>query len=286
MRQNYQWESRYGYVFYSVDWQDSLTLSLAQPLFKYVDEPPSQTLLDWSSEFEEIWGVRIQDLCPRPPDYRQQLSAQVAPPPPPPAARIHPSVIPTGPTALVPRGPDPNSSLAVQPQNYIPQGRSPLDPRIHSQPSQPSSHPEGRGHQVGHTDPREKEARNDASIDPALQAVPNPRMHVTSQLPPPSAPLPSLPSLKASGLLDWQHPGSGQAPVAPPGPPPASNWQSPTQHLPRQTVRDPVRSPNVQPPPPQQPDMSRPYAPLAPSASGMPVGLQWLAHESSVPRQS
>ncbi|KAF8845139.1 hypothetical protein BDN67DRAFT_993825 [Paxillus ammoniavirescens] len=264
----------------------SILLGIAiWPLFKYVDEPPSQTLLEWSSEFEEIWGVRMQDLCPRPPDYRQQLSAQVAPPPPP-AARIHPSVIPTGPTAPVPRGPDINSSLAVQPPNHVPQARSPLDPRIHFQPPQPSSHPEGRGHQVGHANPREKETRNDASIDPALQAVPNPRMHVTSQLPPPAAPLPSLPSLKASGLLEWQHPGSGQAPVAPSGPPPASNWQSPTQHLPRQTVRDPVRPPNVQPPPPQQPDMSRPYAPSAPSASGMPVGLQWLAHESSVPRQS
>ncbi|KAF9221330.1 hypothetical protein BS17DRAFT_261427 [Gyrodon lividus] len=267
----------------------SILLGIAiWPLFKYVDEPPSQMLLDWSSEFEEIWGVRIQDLCPHPPDYRQQLSAQLPPSlPPTTATRAHSSVIPTGPTPPVPRGPDVNSSLVVQPPNHIPKGRTPLDPRIRSQQPPPSSsHPEARGHQIGHADQHEKEIRktvSDANIDPALQAVPNPRMHVTPQLSAPPAPLPSLPSLKASGLLEWQHPGSAQAPAAPSGPPPATNWQSPTQHLPpRQTV--PVRPPNVQPPPPQQVDMSRPYAPSAPS--GMPVGLQWLAHESSTSRQS
>ncbi|KAF9245240.1 fungal-specific transcription factor domain-containing protein [Melanogaster broomeanus] len=250
------------------------------PLFKYVDAPPNQTLLGWSSEFEEIWGVRIQDLCAQQRDYRQQSSSQLASPHPT-AARIHPSVISPGHTPPVPRaGPDVNS-LAVQPPNYTPQARTSLDPRTHSQPPPPYRTRRSR----------EKDTRkttSDSNIDPALQVVSNPRMHSTPQLPPPS-----LPSLKASGLLEWPHPGSApgsapsavQAPVAASGPPPATNWQPPTQHLPsRQTLREPVRSPNIQPPPPQQHDMSRPYAPSVPS--GMPVGLQWLAHESSVSRQS
>jgi len=70
------------------------------PLFKYADEPPSQILLNWSSDFEEIWGVRIQDLSQRQMGYRQQLRAQLAPPPPmpppPPTARVHTTGIPTG----------------------------------------------------------------------------------------------------------------------------------------------------------------------------------------------
>ncbi|KAG8220933.1 hypothetical protein J3R82DRAFT_2437 [Butyriboletus roseoflavus] len=249
------------------------------PLFKYADEPPSQTLLNWSSDFEGIWGVRIQDLSRRQLGHGQQLRAQLAPPPPMPplpTAHVHTSISPVSRA-----GSDVSPSLAILPPNYIPQGRMPHDTLFHSLPS--SSHPETRI-QIAH-DSREKEVRsvvNDADIDPALQAVPNARLQTVPQLPAPAPPAPSLPSLKASGLLEWPHPGSTDAVVAPSTMQPGVNWQPPTQYLApsRQPQRDSVRSFSVQ----STPDGPRPPAPLA--TSGMPVGLQWLAHESSVSKPS
>lgn len=238
-------------------------------------------LLGWSSDFEEIWGVRIQDLsCQL--GYRQPLRPQlVAPPPMPPlplTARIHTTGVPTGSISPVSRsGSDASSSLVVQPPNYITHGRMPPDALFHS--LSPSSHPEIRV-QVGH----EKEAGNvvnEADIDPVLQAVSNARLQATSQLPVPTAPSLSLPSLKASGLLEWPRPGSTDAGVAPSSMQ-SGNWQPPAQHFApsRPPQRDSVRSFNPQSPP----DGLRP--PALSASSSMPVGLQWLAHESSVSRPS
>ena len=241
-------------------------------------------LLNWSSEFEEIWGVRIQDLSQR--QNRQQLRAQLAPPPlmppppPPPTARVHTTGIPTGSVSPVSRsGCDVGPSLAVQPPNYVPHGRMPHDALFHS--LTPSSHPEIRV-QVGH-DAHEKEVRNavnNPDIDPALQVVSNARLQATPQLPVSAPPSLSLPSLKASGLLEWPRPDSTDTCVAPSSIQSSGNWQLPTHHFApsRQAQRDSVRSFNTQSPP------DGPRAP-APS-SGMPVGLQWLAHESSVSRPS
>ena len=209
--------------------------------------------------------------------YRQQLRAQFRPmPPPPPAARAHTTGVPTGSISPVSRaGTDVSPSLAVQSPNYIPA-------LLHS--LSPSSHPEIRV-QVGH-DTHEKEVRNvvnDTDIDPALQGVSNSRLQTTSQVPGSAPPLPlSLPSLKASGLLEWPRPGSTDGGVAPSSTQTSGNWQPQTQHLvpSRQPQRDSVRSFSAQSPP----DGSRPPAPSA--SSGMPVGLQWLAHESSVSRSS
>lgn len=196
--------------------------------------------------------------------------------PPLPTARVNASVSPHTSISPISRaGSDVSSSLAVQPPNYIPQGRMPHDALFHS--LTPPSHPEIRV-QCGH-DAREKEVRNmvnDADIDPALQAASNARLKVTSQLPVP-APAPSLPSLKASGLLEWPRPGSTDAVAAPSSMQTSVNWQPPTQYFApsRQPQRDSVRSLNVQ----STPDGPRLPAPSA--SSGMPVGLQWLAHESS-----
>lgn len=236
--------------------------------------------MKWSSDFEEIWGVRIQDLSRRQLGHGQQLRAQLAPPPPMPPlpmARVHASTSPHTSISPVSRaGSDVSSSLVVQPPNYIPQGRIPHDALFHS--LSPSSHPEARV-QIGH-DAREKEVRNmvnDADIDPVLQAVPNVRLQVTSQLPVPVPPALSLPSLKASGLLEWPRPGSTDAVAAPSSMQSSVNWQPPTQYFApsRQPQRDSVRSFNVQPTP------DGPRLPASSASSGMPVGLQWLAHESA-----
>lgn len=227
----------------------------------------------------------MQDLCQRQLGYRQQVRAQLAPPPPmppPPMARVHTSGTSTRSISPVSRaGSDASSSQAVQPPNYISQGRTPHDGVAHSLSS--SSHPESRV-QIGH-DVREKEVRNmvhDADIDPALQAISDARLQTTPQWPAPAPPL-SLPSLKASGLLEWPRPGSTDAAVASSSVQSGSNWQQPPQHFappPRQPQRDSVRSFNAH----SMPDGSRPSAPS--TSSGMPVGLQWLAHESSVSRLS
>ncbi|KAG9312976.1 hypothetical protein JVU11DRAFT_6412 [Chiua virens] len=240
------------------------------PLFKYAEEQPSQTLLDWSSEFEEIWGVRIQDLSQRQLDSRQALRAQFPPPPmpPPPPARVHASATPSGSISPVSgTGSAISPPLVAQPTNYVPQGM------FHS-----PSHTESRL-QTGH-DTRDREVRNmvnDSDIDPALQAISNARLQTTSQMPV-SAPPPSLPSLKASGLLEWPHPGSADAVAAPSSMQTSGNWP-PTQHLapPRQAQGDSMRPFNAH----STADGVRPHVP-----SGMPVGLQWLAHESSVSRPS
>lgn len=239
----------------------------------------------WSKDCEEVWGVRIQDLSQLQMGYRQQLRMQFAPPPPMPplpTARFHGSGIPPGSISPISRtGSDTSSSLAVQPPSYIPQGRLSHDALFLTLPS--SSHQEIRVQVV-----REKQGRtivNDASIDPALQAVSNARLQATSQLPvpvPPPSSLPSLPSLKSSGLLEWPRPGSTDAMVVSPNAQPGGMWQPPTQHLAssRQAPRDSTRSFGVQ----STTDGPRPPAPSA--SSGMPVGLQWLAHESSAPRPS
>lgn len=213
--------------------------------------------------------------------HRQQLRGQLVPPPPMPppplTARIHTTGIPTGSISPASRsGSDVGSSLVIQPPNYITHGRMPPDALFHS--LSPSSHPEIRV-QVGH----EKEARNvvnEADIDPVLQAVSNARLQATSQLPVSIAPSLSLPSLKASGLLEWPRPGCTDAGVAPSSVQ-AGNWQPPTQHFaPARPQRDSARSFNPQLPP----DGPRP--PVLSASSSMPVGLQWLAHESSVSRPS
>ena len=201
-------------------------------------------------------------------------------PPPPPTARVHTTGIPTGSISPVSRsGCDVGPSLVVQPPNYVPHGRMPHDALFHSLSS--SSHPE-IGVQVGR-EAHEKEVRsvvNNADIDPALQAVSSTRLQATSQLPVSAAPSLSLPSLKASGLLEWPRPDSTDAGVAATNMQSNGNWQPPTQHFApsRQAPRDSVRSFSAQ---------SLPDGPRPPSVpSGMPVGLQWLAHESSVSRPS
>lgn len=366
-------------------WGEKVKLSILLgiilwPLFKYTDDR-SPGLLKWSSEFEEIWGVRIHELCSSSGDPRQAplfLASHAAPPPVPsssltgaprnrqspvavpPSTGAMPALGPPGPNPVIiprqppPPGPEMVTSPAVPVQlGYPPlQPRTALDPRFHSQPlclaqSLPQS---SSSHLVdGRADPREKDAAavragHDGNIDPALTqtgcgspSVCTPTRGPVSVVAPPPVQSTntraqlqqgptttansqqaqhSLPSLKASGLLEWSHPSPGTATEVPgAGPPSASSpsvWSPPgggVQQLAppcRSTGgRDSGRSPHLQAPathspsPPMMAAQSQPAQSKTdsgmlprggtmsglPSSSGMPVGLQWLAHESTVTRQ-
>ncbi|KAI6161754.1 fungal-specific transcription factor domain-containing protein [Pisolithus thermaeus] len=250
------------------------------PLFKYTDDR-SPVLLKWSSEFEEIWGVRIHELCSSSADSRQASMFLIshAPPPPVPSSsssqnvnsrtRQSPVAVPP-PTGGIPAlgpGPNPNS------------------------PQSSSSHSvDGRSHAVvGMADPREKDTApmrvaHDGNIDPALTQAQGPATPVNVQ-----QAQQSLPSLKASGLLEWSHPSPGSATevvsgVGAASAPSPSVWSSGgAQQLvppPRSASgRDSGRSPHLQAPPTHSP------SPPMVAAHSMPVGLPWLAHESTVTRQ-
>ncbi|KAG6336044.1 hypothetical protein ID866_3043 [Astraeus odoratus] len=377
-------------------WREKVKLSILLglilwPLFKYTDDR-SSILLQWSSEFEDMWGVHIEDLCSTLTDVREQplFGIPHATPPPPAsslalAPRVHLSqgVPPSGAgpggaasnPAVAPRPPGPEPlapTLAVPCQTGYP--RAALDPRFHSQNQPPpQAHPvsatasasasasvsassahmdtrgsnSGGGHLVGAVDLRDKETGrsgnvvHEANIDPNLQggvgvggvqSTSGSAVGVGSGSgsgapppppPPPSAPAStsasvqpgstamnhvqqSLPSLKASGLLEWPLPGSTDVPSGAGAPaPPASGWPGTAQHL-AQPRRDLVRSPHPQAPIQSQPQSTsaqiqqtqstQPPLPLPQQtepgtsprvatsgpSSGMPVGLQWLAHESMV----
>lgn len=337
------------------------------PLFKYTDDR-SSVLLEWSSAFEEVWGVRIQDLCPAPGDSRHQLfSISHIPPTPPSSLTLAPRVpppsgVPPGPgmisisvanPGVPPRasGPESTPSIAM-PSQFPLQSRAALEPRFHSHshtqpPLVPQTHPQpGVGHPAG-ADQREKEngrnvhAGHDGGIDPVVThasasasasassvsgstAPSNGRVQAqqgasssTGNGNGQQAPQQSLPSLKASGLLEWPLPGSAEAPGVQVAPPPSASistsasaaWAGGVHSLappPRAGGREPARSPRSQAPvqspsqthaqlqgqapshvplPPAQPQSEAGSERGGPS-SGMPVGLQWLAHESTVARQS
>lgn len=251
-------------------------------------------------------------------------------------------------------GPESTPSIAM-PSQFPLQSRAALDPRFHSHshtqpPLVPQTHPQpGVGHPAG-ADQREKEngrnvhAGHDGGIDPvvthasasasasassasASTAPSNGRVQAqqgasssTGNGNGQQAPQQSLPSLKASGLLEWPLPGSAEAPGVQVAPPPSASistsasaaWAGGVHSLappPRAGGREPARSPRSQAPvqspsqthaqlqgqapshvplPPAQPQSeagSERGGPVGPS-SGMPVGLQWLAHESTVARQS
>ncbi|KAL4063107.1 fungal-specific transcription factor domain-containing protein [Scleroderma citrinum] len=281
-------------------WGEKVKLSILLglilwPLFKYTDDR-SSTLLDWSSAFEDVWGVRIQDLCSAPGDSRQPQAFSISHISPL-ASRVHPSsgappgsgMVPlAGPNPVAPprpSGPESAPSLAMPSQPGYPlQSRTALDPRFHSQMQPPQTHSQpGVGHPIG-ADPREKETgRNlnvghDSGADPMLVSQPRASTGNGQQAPQ------SLPSLKASGLLEWSHPGSTETPgVGAPSTASSTAWPGGVQHLapPRSGAgKEPSRSPRSQAP------VQSPPQTHAQLQVHMPVGLQWLAHESMVARQS
>ncbi|KAI6125450.1 fungal-specific transcription factor domain-containing protein [Pisolithus croceorrhizus] len=255
------------------------------PLFKYTDDR-SPALLKWSSEFEEIWGVRIHELCSSSADSRQASLFLISHAPPPP--------VPSSSSSQNVNSRTRQSPVAVPPAT--------LDPRFHSQVQQPlcliqnspqssSSHSvDGRSHVVvGMADPREKDTTpmrvgHDGNIDPALTQAQGPATPANVQ-----QAQQSLPSLKASGLLEWSHPSPGSATevvsgVGAASAPSPSVWSSGgAQQLvppPRSASgRDSGRSPHLQAQPTHSP------SPPMVAAHSMPVGLPWLAHESTVTRQ-
>ncbi|KAI6149823.1 fungal-specific transcription factor domain-containing protein [Pisolithus tinctorius] len=260
-------------------WGEKVKLSILLgiilwPLFKYTDDR-SPTLLKWSSEFEEIWGVRIHELCSSSGDPRQAplfLASHAAPPP-----------VPSSSLTGAPR--NRQSPVAVLPSTGAMPALGPPGPN----PSLPQS---SSSHLVdGRADPREKDAAavragHDGNIDPALTQTGCGSPSVCTPTRGPH----SLPSLKASGLLEWSHPSPGSATeVSGAGPPSASSpsvWSPPgggVQQLapPCRSAggRDSGRSPRL-----QAPSTHSPSPPMM-TVHGMPVGLQWLAHESTVTRQ-
>ncbi|KAG0709258.1 hypothetical protein DFH29DRAFT_887375 [Suillus ampliporus] len=248
------------------------------PLFKYCNAEDPR-LLDLSSQFEEVYGVRIQDLAPPPPDYSDLR------PPPPVQGRIHPAASSSGES----RGstPVPRNSLEVTaPQivpspAYAPPVRPSADARFFGQPSFADVRVHVHPALPPQPDPREKRSvPHDVNIDPALQMPSNPRVHMNTELVPAVPPALSLPSLKSSGLLDWQRANEGHAPPA------SASWQASGQHLtaPSQASRDATRSPFLSASHIDYSSSARPTAAIA--STSMPVGLPWLASESTVSRLS
>ncbi|KAH7914852.1 fungal-specific transcription factor domain-containing protein [Hygrophoropsis aurantiaca] len=240
--------------------KNSVILGAAMwPLFKYLngEHPEVRT---WTKEFEGVWGVKIQDLCPPAPEPLQMR---------PPATRLsigHSPSIPLNNSPLQRSGSVVSSTNSIaSSSSYHPVGRSPTEQR---RPSKPLF-VEGEGVSVGNAELREKEHGrmvSDSNIDPTLQ---NARVAVTTEVPR------TLPSLKASGLLNWSSSPSDNSPNLP-----NTSWQLPSaQHLvpPRQASRDPVRSPLVSTSSPAE--CSTPRSSVSTRTNGMPAGMPWLANE-------
>ncbi|KAG1881271.1 hypothetical protein F4604DRAFT_1993493 [Suillus subluteus] len=247
----------------------SILLALAiWPLFKYCKER-TQRLHEWSSQVEEMFGVRIPDLAPPPPDYTNNSTISTWQSN---SGGSHDSTpVPShSPEAAAPQ-------IATSPV-YPPPVRPPPDARFFGQP--PFGDVRAHAHPPPPPQPDSREKRNiahDANIDPALQMPPNPR-HMNTEPVAVVSPALSLPSLKSSGLLDWQRANEGN-----PSPSSAS-WQASGQHLPAasQGSRDETGSPF--PSAPQVDYSTRPT--VATASTSMPVGLPWLASESTVSRSS
>ncbi|KII87438.1 hypothetical protein PLICRDRAFT_255310 [Plicaturopsis crispa FD-325 SS-3] len=225
----------------------TLLASAVWPLMKYYKSDDEQ-IQAWSDENYEVWGCRVEDYVPD--EWKS--------PRPAPAPRYSP---PTPPRAVAEssRHIDTHSQHAPSPSEYQPSslGHSLSNLRIHN--SRPSA-ADGRV-----DDPRDDHDRrrrvSDADIDPALQAGRHPSGE--QQM--------SLPSLKASGLLDSWNEG------------PHSTHTSPV------ALAHPIGESRNNSPFPIPP--SGIYATNKPTAdpsrlpsSGMPIGMQWLAHEPPRPR--
>jgi len=212
-------------------------------LCKYCQKDDSQ-VRKWSADLEELWGVRIQDLIST--EWGQQLQSSSRPRP-----MLHPvsnpipiPVVDRNGVELISNG----TNLSVSsPPTYPSLRRSLNELRLHNK----SVH----GPSSNDSDSSRKSA-GDMDIDPLSQNGSIPRSLDGPQ---------SLPSLKASGLLDsWSimsTPGGGSTWM---GGRPDSQSHGPS---PPRMKTPPVLHTNFS-------DSSRT------SSSGMPVGLPWLANES------
>jgi hypothetical protein len=253
-----------------------------QALFKYCNSDDPR-LLEWSSKFEEVYGVRIQDLAPTPPDCTQDLR-----PPPPVQGRLHPASSSGGSRSSTPCPRNPLEATAPQMVTspaFAPPGRTPADTRFFCQPSFPGVRSQAHQPLPPQPEPREKSLRStghDVNIDPVLQVPANPRAQMSTDPLLAVSPALSLPSLKSSGLLDWQRANEGAPPAAAAAA--SANWPPPGQHraVVRQESQDATQSPF---PSASHIDHSTSTRPTAATAStSMPVGLPWLASESTVSR--
>jgi hypothetical protein len=207
-------------------------------------------------EYEEVWGISIPDLVTR--DWRHQ--SQYSQHRQPQSRPEHRNSV-TSPIAIRPQHRDnTESATSFRPPSPSPLpslGRSFDELRLHNRPLHADSRSSGTTH-----DHRERESRrtiSDADIDPALQGGPQ-----------------SLPSLKASGLLDSWNTGK-EGSMA--GPWSANTYlRSDVQHQPPLRRQSPARRET-----PTSAGSHYTHYDTDPSrvaTNGMPVGMSWLANES------
>ena len=235
---------------------------LSQSLIKYCkrDDPQTRT---WAQDYEEIWGVSIPDLVSS--SWRQQ--AQYASHRPSQSRHPITSPITIPRTAQHRDSAESSASLnSSSPSPYPQLGRSFDKLRLHNHSSHVDNRSPGMMNDSRDRDPRRM--ISDADIDPALQGGSSHRGD-SSQ---------SLPSLKASGLLDSWNTGK-DSPMTGTWAPAHSRGESQRSPLRHQspTRRTPPPPPSMGMVPycsPQESDSSRA------SKNGMPVGMPWLANES------
>jgi hypothetical protein len=240
-------------------------LSHSQSLIKYCKREDQQ-IATWAQDYEEVWGVNIPELVSN--SWRHQAQYPSHRPSQNRTESRHPNTSPI----TIPRNSQHRESAelsaslkSASPSPYPQLGRSFDKLRLNH-----SSHVDNRGPGMVN-DSRDRDARrmiSDSDIDPALQGLPGHRGDGSQ----------SLPSLKASGLLDSWNAGK-DSPMVTWAPVTLSRGESQRSPLRRQspTRRSPPPPPSMGMAPycmPQESDSSRA------SKNGMPVGMPWLANES------
>jgi hypothetical protein len=216
-------------------------------------------------EYEEVWGISIPDLVSRDWRHQSQYSQHRQP-----QSRPEPRHSATSPIAISRTSHHRDSAESAtsfrssSPSPLPSLGRSLDELRLHNRPP----HADSRSSGTTHDHHRERELRiiSDADIDPALQGgSASQRSHSAGEAPQ------SLPSLKASGLLDSWNPGKDSSMAGP--------WSA-NAYVQQSPLRR--QSPARRGTPPSagshythyDTDSSRA------AANGMPVGMPWLANES------
>jgi hypothetical protein len=211
----------------------------------------------WTTEYEELWGFSMQTLMSK--EWRLQYSR----------SRLQQSDSDPTPIPLQHRNHSPFRQSTASPSVYPSLGRSLGELRLHTH----NSHTDNRSHGDAH-DAESQYPTNGTNFDPH-QSGSSQQRNVGFVVEGPQ----SLPSLKASGLLDsW---GSGKE---------GSAWGTHShsrvdfgggQKQGLQQLHSPPRktSPSQYPASPQHCGHYD-SDPVRTATNGMPVGMPWLANES------
>jgi hypothetical protein len=247
-----------GGYFVNMRWHPIHTPPL-QSLVKYCKRDDPQ-IRNWSAEYQEVWGFSVQDLISK--DWRHQYAQLRQPQLRIPEAR-HTATSPIAIPRPQHRDSDPLfRSSSASPSAYPSLGRSLGELRLHSRPLHLDSRLPG---DMNDTEP--KRMISDADIDPVLQGGSNQRNHGLIDGPQ------SLPSLKASGLLDsWNSAKDSSA---------AGTWTT-GSHSRADNQLNRHSPPRRSSPSPLPVSSSVPYDSdcSRTATNGMPVGMSWLANES------